>query len=182
MKKFLLLCFFTNLLFISKLFAQTPVWAEDYEQAVTVSLDNFFKPKIPNDQKRKDLVAYTVKRYKEQLPNGISSITADSLDRLSAVIVREYATSFPNTFNVNKDFTPTLHPWNKFVEDQLRIGILLNLNAKEKLQGKAICDCFLGEIKKVYPDSIMVPIPNTVMKKASISCYRKFNTRKNKRN
>jgi hypothetical protein len=182
MKKALFLALLSILVFSSELYAQTSVWTKDYEQTVTVSLDKFLKPRVADDQKRKDLVAYTVKRYKEQLPDGISSVTADSLDRLGAVILREYVASFPKIFDVNKDFTPTLHPWNKFIEDELRTSILMKLTAKEKLKGKAICDCFIVELKKTYPDSIIIPIPNDVMRKASVSCYRKLHTPKSKKN
>lgn len=174
MKKATLLTLLTLFLFNLKSFSQNSVWTKQYEQRLYNQWDAEAKQRLSNDSLRKDFVSYMVKRFKQELPNGLESVTRDSIERLAVKIGKERWNTPGNT-QITNELKPNVRPWSKLIEDALKEGLMKNLPAEDKPKGKFLCDCAVLELKKMYPNGLVIPIPKESLQKASDTCYQKLN-------
>lgn len=181
MKKPLLPLFFIILVFSQRSFAQNKVWTKEYEQRLYAQWDAEAKLRLANEPLRTEFVTYMIKRFKEELPNGLESVSRDSLQRLSVKIGKEQWHTNRGT-ELTKQLRPTLRPWNKMYEQALWEALFKSLKQEDKPNGKFLCDCVVLEMKKIYPDSIMIPIPKEKLQQASDICFGKLDAEKSKKN
>ncbi|OOQ57004.1 hypothetical protein [Mucilaginibacter pedocola] len=158
---------------------QTTVWTDTYEQKWRYQLDGDMKALLPDDTKRADLIDYMITRLKTELPNGLESIPQDSLTRLARKIGVDYGFAHAKEAIAGETgLTPTLRPWTKEMETMFREAILSNNEGGDLAEKNKACDCFITELKKIYPDSVMLPFPAGVLTKVSAVCMEKLSVNK----
>ena len=145
-------------------------WTAEYEKGVYNQLDNVMKNRFKDDAKRKDLVSFTVKRLKEQLPGGLASVPADSLNKISSKIGQEYAAAHAKDGNGN--LKPTLVPWSSSVEQGLRDAISKVWQKNDLANGNKFCDCVIAKLKTAHPQGIVIPIPHDEMLQFATGCQK----------
>jgi len=108
-----------------------------------------------------------VMRFKALLPNGIDSVSPDSLRKLTYKIGLEYANTNPEEVKVVGQKKVA---WSPEIEKAMR-EIMLNDAKKEgrELDVK-FCDCVIAKLKKMYPDSLQIDITNEVKVKMWQDC------------
>jgi len=168
MKKALFIIFIFLSVYSCKSQNQSSVWTAEYEAKWYRQIDDGVKLRLPDDDKRKDLVSYIVKRLKSELPKGIESIPADSLNRLSSKIGAEYGSAHPYG---NSGLIPHFAKWTPLLEKALRDEFLKDASPKELESEKKACDCIMVELKKIYPDSVLTPIPRDILFKVASKCF-----------
>lgn len=131
-------------------------------------MDEAISPRLPDEGKRRELVSYIIKRLKAELPNGLESVSADSLHKLSVKIGKEYAYAHADGFGGGMVPKPTA--WTPELEKLFREAILNGVGKDDLDRGKKICDCVVTKIKKIYPDSVMLPFPHEVILKVASEC------------
>lgn len=138
------------------------VWTKEYENKLYNQIDNAAKARIPDENKRSELVVYTLKRLKQALPNGLESVSNDSLQSISAKIGADYSSKHKYSTVGVKSFVK----WTPKVEQAIKEYILRdNPKDSNKLYG-----CVLLKIKKAYPDSLAVPFDRDLMIKFINEC------------
>jgi hypothetical protein len=146
------------------------VWTAEYEKGVYNQLDNVMKPRFKDDNKRKDLVSFTVKRLKAELPDGLASVPADSLNKISSKIGQEYAVAHVKDGGGN--LKPTSVPWSPSVEQGLRDAILKVWQKNDLANGNKFCDCVIAKLKTAHPQGIVIPIPHDEMLQVATECQK----------
>jgi hypothetical protein len=146
------------------------VWTPKYEQQIYNELDNLMKTRYKDDNKRKDLVSYTVKRLKEELPGGLGSVPPDSLNKVSVKIGQEYATAHSKDSNGNP--LPKTVPWSPTVEQDLREAILKVWQKNDLDNGNKFCDCVIIKLKALHPKGVVIPIPHDEMQQVAAECQK----------
>jgi hypothetical protein len=144
----------------------TNVWTTEYEKKaydqIYSSLGDVFK----NDVQRTQLTHYLIKRFKEQLPDGLESIPTDSLRKLSYTISEEY------TYKKRSALTIA---WSAQNEASLKVGMekgLINKMPDKKVRD-AFCDCVIVQLKKIRSDSLVTPIPDSLTLRLAGICRSK---------
>ncbi len=148
------------------------VWTYAYEEKLYKQLDEQAKTVFPVKEKRRALLEYVIKRYKEELPNGMESISSDSLQQLSVKIGAEYSSL--KAENEDAGMTTIKRAWTKDLE----------LNFKKVMSGKLVknnfrfsdemCNCVIKKLKLTYPDSAIFPFPKDILQKVSVDCYQQL--------
>ncbi|MES2060757.1 MAG: hypothetical protein V4456_02475 [Bacteroidota bacterium] len=131
------------------------VWTQDYELKLTREINAGIIERLPDDDKRQKLVAFIIKRLKEELPKGVESVSKDSLQILSEKIGKEYG--YANAGS-NSGITPKLVPWSPKIEETIHEVFLTGTTADNKKQYEQVCNCVIAKLKKINPDSVMVPL------------------------
>lgn len=144
------------------------VWTKDYELKEYKQVDDEIRPELPDEQKRQQLVSYVIKRLKAELPNGVESVSADSLYKLCITIGKDYA--FSHTENTG--LIPRLTPWTPELEQIFREGFLKGLNKKYPKSSNELCNCVIVKLKKLYPDSVLMPLPHDITVKIAQECMK----------
>jgi hypothetical protein len=144
------------------------VWTDAYQQKIYQQLDDAIKSRLQDQQKRKQLVSYIVTRLKAELPDGLNSVSADSLHRLSVKIGKEYG--YAHADGNGDGLTPTARPWTAELEQTLRETFLRGMKKEDLEMGNKLCDCLINKLKKLYPDSVMMPFPHDVALKVASEC------------
>jgi hypothetical protein len=144
------------------------VWTVDYERGVYKQIDDAVRPGLRDDYVRRHLVSYIIKRLKTELPDGLESVSADSIKALSVKISKEYT----NGENIDHDdeLTPTAVPWTAETERNLRDVFLKGSKKEDLLTENKLCDCVIIKLKKIYPDSVVVPFPQNIILRVSKEC------------
>lgn len=181
MKKPLLILSFATLMFSSNSFAQNKVWTKEYEQHLYNQWDAEAKQRLTDTKLRKEFVTFMVKRFKQELPNGLESVSRDSITRLTIKIGKEHWQN-PNNKQLAKEVKSNIRPWSKLIEDTLRDALLKNLKDEDKPNGKMLCDCAITELKKIYPKALLIPIPKEALQQASNICYTRLDSLNSKKN
>ncbi|MDB5137431.1 MAG: hypothetical protein JWP37_4034 [Mucilaginibacter sp.] len=145
----------------------TIVWTEAYEAKVYKTMDNFAKLRMRDNQKRNLFVSYLVKRLKAVLPNGINSVSVDSLRKLAIKIGADYSYAHPNGLG---PVTPKATAWTPDLERTFRIALVRLLQIEHLDKDNKICDCVITNLKKTCPDSVILPMPNNVLVKIATDC------------
>ncbi|RWY50163.1 hypothetical protein [Mucilaginibacter gilvus] len=169
MGKFFLI--FIGIVFIAQTDKAQPnpkVWTPKYEVGLYNYLDSTSKSVMPDPVKRKKYVVFLVRRIKEGIPNGINSVSKDSLQSLHIRVEREYAIQEHNTGNA--DLVPFYEKWSPYTEKAFRQNYVAILGPKYPATVNKFCDCVIGKLKKIYPDSVLLPLPKDINKKVSKEC------------
>jgi hypothetical protein len=145
------------------------VWTDAYEAKLYSQIDNELKPRLPDDANRNELVAYIIKGLKVELPNGVESVSNDSLYRLSVKLGKEYAYANANKKDIG--MVPIKRPWTITFEKDLRETMLSKRGGDIQLS-ESTCDCIIEKLKQIYPDSVVVPFPKQVISEISVECYK----------
>lgn len=142
------------------------VWTKDYEQQVYNMAYDTLGTIIKDSAQRKQLALYMVKEYKKALPYGLLSVSKDSLARLSTKIGRKYGDTMAGQ-QVHAEV-----PWSNEVEASLRQSLKGHLNRPDLTasQKDHFCDCVLINLKKIYPNSLVTPLPDSVINSVVSSC------------
>jgi hypothetical protein len=143
------------------------VWTKDYEDKLYKQIDYAAKPRIPDENKRSELVVYTLKRLKQALPNGLESVSNDSLQAISAKIGADYSSTHKYSTTGVRSFVK----WTPKVEQVIKEYILRD---KPK-NGNTLYNCVLLKIKKAYPDSLAVPFDRDLIIKFTKECSSETN-------
>lgn len=145
------------------------MWTKDYERdAYNQVYDGARVFKDANQ--RKQFALFVVSKLKSELPNGLSSVSKDSLGILYQKIGLSYAKSF-NTDNLRMTI-----PWTPSGEQKLRESFLNSdfIKRTDKKNRNKLCDCLVLEMKKFSPDSAIIPIPDTTYIRIIRSCKAKI--------
>jgi len=162
MKKILFICFaFACLTACNSQSDKKTIWTKDYEDKLYKQIDDAAKPRIPDENKRSELVVYTLKRLKQALPLGLESVPNDTLQKISAKIGADYS----KTHNYATTGVHMYVKWSPRVEQAIK-EYILSANPKDKSLG----DCVITKIKKAYPDSLVVPFDRNLMIKFADEC------------
>lgn len=163
MKQFLFIFFaFICLSACSSNGVKKSVWTKDYENKLYKQIDDAAKPGIPDENKRTELVVYTLKRLKQALPNGLESVSNDSLQTISAKIGADYSATHKYSATGVRSFVK----WTPKLEQAIKEYILRD---KPK-DGNKLSGCVLLKIKKAYPDSLAVPFDRNLIVKFTNEC------------
>ncbi len=139
------------------------VWTKQYEQNAYDSMYVSMKPYIKDDAERKAFAAWVIKKFKATLPGGMESISPDSLHILAVKVGREY----PGNLAKAK----TVLPWST-AEKSFKEGMEKEVSKTfpDKKVREKFCDCLVAQLKKTYPDSLVTPIPDSLVKNAASIC------------
>ncbi|MES2379086.1 MAG: hypothetical protein V4553_21020 [Bacteroidota bacterium] len=143
------------------------VWTKEYENKLYKQIDDAAKSRIPDDNKRSELVVYTLKRLKQELPNGLESVPNDSLQKVSANIGAEYGFTHKYSTIGVKSYIK----WTPKVEEAIK-GYILKDKPKD---GDKLYGCVITKIKKVYPDSVVIPFQRSLITKFTTECSSETN-------
>ncbi|MBD1364304.1 hypothetical protein IDJ77_10835 [Mucilaginibacter sp. ZT4R22] len=144
------------------------IWTKEYEQGLYNYLDSTSKLTMPDKLKRQKYVTFLVRRIKEGIPNGINSVSKDSLQSLHIRVEREYALQERGTGNA--DLIPFYVKWDAYTEKAFRQNYDAIFRTKFPATTGKFCDCVIGKLKKMYPDSVLLPLPKEINTKVSIEC------------
>ncbi|MGY3213432.1 hypothetical protein [Mucilaginibacter sp. HD30] len=143
------------------------VWTAEYESSFYNQLLNDVAPRLPDTNVRKEFVTFMVKRFKEEVPDGLESLPLDSFTALSSKFGKEYGLA-----NQKKVATivPALTPWTKELEAGLKEAMLKDVKKENYKEMEKLFECTLSQLKKIYPKDVMVPLPPDVLQKAAANC------------
>ena len=144
------------------------IWTEKYEQWLYNYLDSVSKPSMQDQQKRKKYVEFIIGRLKQEVPNGLNSVSKDSLHSLNIKIGREYAMQERGTDNA--DVKPYYTHWTPLIEKTFRDDYYSLFHDKYPATTTQFCDCMIKKLKIAYPDSLLVPVPKEVNLKITNEC------------
>src|SRR6185312_3463551 len=164
-----------TLLYLSACGAQSnpKVWTTKYEEGFYNYLDSVSKPTMPDPVKRSKYISYIIKRVKEELPNGLNSVSNDSLHNLNMRIGREYAFKEHEEGNDDNGIVPYYTPWTPLIKKGYKDYFLVVFKNRDTKIVNKFCDCVIEKLKKVYPDSLLIPVPKEIMTKVAIDCKNK---------
>jgi hypothetical protein len=166
--------FFFGLIFMSFLMSackgqpNSKIWTKKYEQGLYNYLDSSSKPFMPDGKKRLKYIEFIIARLKQEVPNGLNSVSKDSLHSLNIKIGREYA--FQEYGTGNSDITPYYTPWSPLIEKTFRDDYIAVFQNKYPSTANKFCDCIIKKLKTIYPDSILVPLPKDINLKVTMEC------------
>lgn len=146
------------------------VWTKKYEQGFYNYLDSTCKPTMPDLAKRSKYVAFIISRLKEEIPNGLNSVSKDSLHNLNIRIGREYAMKERNEGNYDPGVVPHYEIWTPMIEKTFRDDFYAIAKNKKPAMNDKFCDCFIKNLKTIYPDSILTPLPKEISQKVGFIC------------
>jgi hypothetical protein len=149
------------------------VWTAKYEQGLYDYLNATSKPTMPDSVKRLKYVLFVIARLKEEIPNGLNSVSKDSLHNLNIKIGREFALEERKKGIYDTGILPYYTPWTPMIEKTFRDDFFALFQHRDVKVVNEFCDCIIEELKKTYRDSILVPVPNEVMSKVAIDCKNK---------
>jgi hypothetical protein len=134
------------------------VWTNEYYRISYQYVDSINKGIFRVDSQRKQMTKWEIERLKVELPDGLSSVSHDSLIRLCARIGQEYSkTHNPDDLQAKLAWTPEAETEFKRSISASSFIKSMDLNLRDNY-----CDCMLTEIKKRYQDSISFPIPDSI--------------------
>ncbi len=150
--------------------ANPAVWTKSYEDGFYRYLDSVSKPNLPDPDKRAKYVSFIISRLKEEIPNGMQSVSKDSLKNLNIRIGREYALKLRSE-GQESGITPYYEKWTPMLERTIRSNFTaINQQTKTIKNIEKFCDCLVENLKKMYPDSISIPLPQKALNKIAIDC------------
>jgi hypothetical protein len=125
---------------------------------------------IKNEKNRKLLTIYEITKLKAKLPDGISTVSADSLKKMLAKIGHDFSKEH------NMDDWHETVPWTAEGENSFKEAVLSGKFIKkiDKNLRDKFCDCLLLKLKTAYPDSLTIPLPDTLYSKIVDECLVKF--------
>ncbi|WP_343115088.1 hypothetical protein, partial [Mucilaginibacter sp.] len=148
--------------------SNSKVWTKKYEQGLYNYLDSTSKPSMPIESKRSKYILFIIKRLKQEIPDGLNSVSKDSLHSLNIRIGREYAMLEYGTGNT--EIIPSYMPWTPMIEKTFRDDYTALLKNKYPNTINKFCDCMINKFKAIYPDSILIPVPKDINLKVSMDC------------
>ncbi len=128
---------------------------------------------MPNKTDRDNYITYIVKRVKEELPNGLKSVSKDSLHNLNIRIGREYAEKENFAGHHNLGIKPYYEHWTPLIDTTIRKEFKAIFRYDKDVDIDKFCDCVITQLKKQYPDSIPMPIPQNTLNNIGIECKNK---------
>jgi hypothetical protein len=140
------------------------VWTVEYEQQVSVDLDHSLLHRVRDSSKRREMVVHVIKQLKKELPDGLESVSAVTLHVLTNKLEQQYALS--------KGQPHTSLPWTDVNEENLRLT-LIEQYAKEvpnETLRMAYCNCMIAHLKSSEPDSLRIPISDTILTSLMKAC------------
>jgi hypothetical protein len=145
---------------------QHNVWTKSYEKEVYNMAYDTLGTIIKDSAQRRQLALYMVREFKKALPYGLTSVSADSLTRLSAKIGREYSDTHDG------QQMQAAVPWSAGTEASLRASIIGHMVRPDLSidQKNHFCDCVVVQLKKIYPDSLKTPLPDSVIDRVVLPC------------
>jgi hypothetical protein len=144
-------------------------WSKAYVQHLYHGMDSIEKQRIPDDKERHKIINFLLSRMKQELPKGIESVSQDSFKTLATKIGIEYANQAEPSST--SDSKPSTVKWGPEVEQQLRVGFMQGYKAKSPQDAKEKCDCIIASLKKMYPDSLNLPLTDQTMARALKPCF-----------
>lgn len=148
--------------------SNSKIWTKKYEQGLYNYLDSISKPSMPDERKRSKYIEFIITRLKKEAPNGLNSVSKDSLHSLNIKIGREYA--LQEYLTGNTDITPYYTSWTPVIEKTFRDDYIAVFKKKYPRTTDRFCDCIIKKLKKIYPDSILVPLPKDINLKITMDC------------
>jgi hypothetical protein len=181
MKKALILFIFCSLIWAceqkQKPQSHPNTWTKKNEQELYNNLNSTLKPTIPDSIKRAKFVTFLTRRLKEEMPNGLNSVSKDSLHNLSTRLGSEYAIKEGNEGNTTK-LVPYYRKWSPALEKTFRDSYVIVFQSMAPGYGEKLCDCMIGRLKKMYPDSMLLPVPKDINNKIGLECVEIIKKRK----
>jgi hypothetical protein len=170
MKKVLSLLLFTVVAFVCKAQTNPKVWTPKYERGLYNYLDSTMKITMADPQKRVEFISFFIMRAKQEIPNGLKSVSKDSLQNLNIRIGREYAFKLHEAGNPDLGLRRYYEAWTPKIDKTFRDTYATLFKEKGQKNSDRFCDCIIEKLKAIYPDSLLVPVPNDIMIKATLDC------------
>jgi hypothetical protein len=145
-------------------------WTKEFEQGLYNYLDSTAKESVPDAEERKEYNEYFIERLKEEIPDGWNSVSKDSLKSLNIKITREYVLKRKKEGKFEFHSRRVNTAWSPFVEKSFRENYLAIFEKYTKPSINDFCDCTISELKNIYPDSILIPVPKDIMTKVALDC------------
>ncbi|MGF7076353.1 hypothetical protein [Mucilaginibacter sp. R-33] len=145
------------------------IWTKEYEQGLYNYIDSTTKGGMADERERISYIRYMVRRIKEEIPNGFNSVSKDSLQSLNIKITREYLIKQRNEGR-SFEMATRYQKWSPFIEKGFRDNYVAIYQSMGPGFGDKLCDCMVGKLKKMYPDSLPLPIPKEINRKLTLEC------------
>jgi hypothetical protein len=164
MKK--ILTFLILILTISLSKAQKPnpeIWTKSEEKAVYDSFYSVANSIFTSGEQKADYAKYCLKHVEERFPNGVESVSDDSLKKVMYLIGESY-TRQTKTFQ--------LQAWTPQYEKLIKGYLLQNpsLSSLNEQKRNAFCDCDIYNLKKIYPNGVSQRVPKETQNSISKTC------------
>lgn len=91
------------------------------------------------------------------------------MKNLNIRIGREYAIKLHNE-GQDAGVVPYYEKWTPMIDRTLRDDFLSVYRKEELKNGSKFCDCIIEKLKVIYPDSLIVPVPQVIFNKVAIDC------------
>ena len=136
------------------------IWTKNYEKERFHEIYEGSRTAFPDDSQRKALALYTIEKLKSKLPNGVSSVSSDSLQKLFINIMADYIEN-----RKNKSLK-IMVPWTLSGEKTLKESLLNGAYLKkiDKKLRNSYCDCLIEKLKENNPNSMNLPPDSTFLK------------------
>lgn len=164
MKKILTFLLLISAISISK--AQKPnpkIWIKSEEKAVYDSFYSVANSLFTSDEQKADYAKYCLKYIEESFPNGVDSVSDDSLKKTMYLIGASYTRQAKN-FQL-KTWTPQ---YEKLIKSYLVQNP--NLSVLNEQKKSAFCDCYIKNLKKIYPNGVSERVPKEIQNRISKIC------------
>ncbi len=133
-------------------------WTEYQQQRLVHYLDSDLRISMPQEEQRVAFIQFYLQRVKEEIPDGINSVSKDSLHNLTDRIGREYA--FKTYGEGTKvAMRPVYEKWTPRIEDNFRQVYDELFKSIGRNDADRFCHCVIANLKKTYPDSVLIPTP-----------------------
>lgn len=119
------------------------VWTPEYEMKLTRQINADISARLPDNAKRQKLVSFIIKRLKEELPQGVESVSKDSLNIISSKIGMEYG--YSNGNNTSTGLVPKLVPWSRKIEKSLHDVSLKDATDANRNENELLYDCVIKD-------------------------------------
>ena len=170
MRQFLYLSLFVFAIISCHSQPKTTFWNKTHEQGLRHYLDSVMRPAMTDTAELQEYISFYVMRAKQEIPNGLNSVSKDSLHRLNDRINLEYSVNRKITGKKDIILKPSYTKWSHEIEQSFRnqyASVFENYDSKSVIK---FCDCMIYKYKKIYPDSLLLPIPKDINEKTAMEC------------
>ena len=161
---------FIGILFSIKLYSQTSkpkVWTKKFEQEVYNSMYKVADSLFTDEGQKRDYSRYAVEKLKLAFPNGVDNVPEDSIKKVMYRIGVSYGKHSKSL---------TLKKWTPEYEAIIKRDLFYNpaLNGLTDKTKKLFCDCYVTELKIIYPNGVSDKVPKDTQEKLAKTCIAKI--------
>jgi hypothetical protein len=152
-------------------FSQTlPAWTPEVEKQVYTLLYDQSEQLLVKDDQRKEWANCAVQKLKAALPQGMDSVTQDSISRLAQSIGASCIQTVSNA----------MFKWSPMMVQSIKQKVLSRpeLNAIKEEQRAAVIDCLVAKLQKEFPDGFTIALIEGAAAKYAKDCVAEISAKK----